>query len=372
MKLSVEQERRLLGALREEWGHWNVARFRGALRAPVLALDDTQARLGQWERATRTLSLARSLFEQRSWPAAVEVLKHEMAHQFCSEILDVRDEAPHGPTFQRVCRDRGIDARAAGHPQVEGEDPRVARVARTVEKLLALAGSENVHEAETAMRTARRLLAEHNLGEADVSRVSLDYLHVGPVLPRVHEWRRLLASLLVEHFFVEAIWVSAFVPATSKRGSQLELCGTPGNLQIAEYVHAFLSDAPARLWAAYKLRERIAGDRERLPYFAGLMNGFRDQLRADANAEPQPDGAARGLVQVAGEALQQFYRARHPYVRTVRYGGAARGETFAQGESDGRALTLRRPLGEAGAVRLLPARSAPVASPDRRRVAPFA
>lgn len=363
MSLSIEQERRLLAVLREEWEHWNVARFRRSLRPPIFTLDDTSTRLGQWERVTRTLSLSRGFVISHAWPAVVEVLKHEMAHQFVSEVLDVTDETAHGPTFQRVCRDRGIDARAAGRPLAgEEDDPRTARVARTVEKLLALASSDNVHEAETAMRAARRLLAQHNLGDADLpgaERVH-DYLHVGPVLLRVHEWQRLLASLLAEHFFVEAIWVSAYVPTTGKRGSQLELCGTPANLKIAEYVHGYLAHVAPRLWDSYKEREAVRGDRERLPYFAGLMNGFRQQLRSDAKAESKSEPSAqRQMVHVATEALRGFYRGRHPYVRTVRYGGAARGEAFAEGESEGRALTLRRPLdasGQAGPALLPSAR----------------
>lgn len=359
MALSIEQERGLLIVLREEWEHWNLARFRRAMRAPVFALDATETRLGQWERATRTLSLSRTFVENTPWPTVVEVLKHEMAHQFVSEVLEVHDETSHGPTFQRVCRDRGIDARAAGRPIRGEEDPRTTKVASTVAKLLALAGSDNLHEAETAMRAARRLLAQHNLGEADATEPELDYLHVGAILLRVHEWQRLLASLLCEHFFVEAIWVSAYVPLSGKRGSQLELCGTPANLQIAEYVHGYLSASAPRMWAAYKQRERVDGDKERLPYFAGLMNGFRDQLRSDAKGDAKTTRDRRALVHVAHEALQRFYRSRHPYVRTVRYGGAARGEAFAGGESDGRALTLRRPLEPAGSggPRLLPGRS---------------
>ena len=359
MSLSIEQERGVLGVLREEWEHWNVARFRRAMRPPIFSLDDTETRLGQWERATRTLSISRSFVERSAWPTVVEVLKHEMAHQFVSEILDVKDESSHGPTFQRVCRDRGIDARAAGRPTEGEEDPRTQRIARTIEKLLALAGSDNVHEAETAMRAARRLLAQHDLGEPDVGAPpAIDYLHVGPILLRVHEWQRLLASLLCEHFSVEAIWVSAYVPQTGRRGSQLELCGSPANLKIAEYVHGYLSASAPRLWESFKRRESVRGDRERLPYFAGLMNGFRDQLRTDAKTDKPMASAQRQLVHVADEAVRSFYRARHPYVRTVRYGGAARGEVFAEGESDGRALTLRRPLEPGGDTgpRLLPGR----------------
>ena len=70
----------------------------------------------------------------------VEVLKHEMAHQFVDEVLGVHDEPDHGPVFRQVCDERGIDARAAGAPDADrARDHVLDRIA----KLLALAGSPN-------------------------------------------------------------------------------------------------------------------------------------------------------------------------------------------------------------------------------------
>ena len=40
----------------------------------------------------------------------VEVLKHEMAHQYAHEILGARDESAHGEAFRTVCQRLGIDA----------------------------------------------------------------------------------------------------------------------------------------------------------------------------------------------------------------------------------------------------------------------
>lgn len=362
MELSAEREHALLEVLREEWRHWNVARFRGAMRMPVLRLTDTEQRLGQWSAHPRELSLSRRMLIERAWPAVVEVLKHEMAHQFVTEILNVHDEPPHGPTFTRVCRDRGIDARAAGalEDATSPHDEHVQRIVERATRLLALAGSSNEHEAEAAMRAARRLLAQHNLGDSVHSAREPEhgYAHVGAVLRRVHEWQKVLASLLVEHFFVEAIWIRAYLPLEGRHGSQLELCGTHANLRIAEYVHGYLTASAPRLWSAYKERTSVRGDRDRLTYFSGLMNGFRERLRSDAKTDTHTP-STRQMVRVADAALQGFLRARHPYVRTVRYGGAARGAAYHHGESEGRALTLRRPLDTSASPgpRLLPPRS---------------
>ena len=114
--LSAELEAALLRELRSCFDWENHARFRSKLAPPVFALSEAAGRLGQWMRATRTLELSRALVLERPWSEVLSVLQHEMAHQFVDEVLGVRDESAHGETFQRVCAERGIDARAAGAP----------------------------------------------------------------------------------------------------------------------------------------------------------------------------------------------------------------------------------------------------------------
>jgi len=79
-------------------------------------------------------------------------LKHEMAHQFVHEVLG-EQEAPHGPAFRATCARLGIDQRAGGLPQpAQSADQR--RLLERVHKLLALAQSDNQHEAEAAAAAA--------------------------------------------------------------------------------------------------------------------------------------------------------------------------------------------------------------------------
>ena len=46
------------------------------------------------------------------WPAVVEVLKHEMAHQYVHETLGLAHTPPHGEAFQSACRLLRCDDRA--------------------------------------------------------------------------------------------------------------------------------------------------------------------------------------------------------------------------------------------------------------------
>src|SRR5690606_31547415 len=147
---------------------------------------------------------------EMSWGAVVEVLKHEMAHQYVDEVLGNCDETAHGPAFRRVCAERGIDARANGAPNADAaEASNEERAAlEKIARLLTLASSPNEHEAQAAMAAAQRLMLKYNL-EVSAKTDARDYCfrHLGKPTGRVYEAPRILALILSEHFFVETIWV---------------------------------------------------------------------------------------------------------------------------------------------------------------------
>ena len=61
-------------------------------------------------------------------------------------------------------------------------------------------------------------------------------------------------------------------------GQVLELCGTRANLDVAAYVHGFLTDTAQRLWRGHKRASGIHSDRERRSFCAGVMAGFDEKL----------------------------------------------------------------------------------------------
>jgi predicted SprT family Zn-dependent metalloprotease len=151
---------RLLRELAREYRDINWAFFNNRLQLIPLAISDDRSRLGFFAPDPRRIELSRELVSNHAWGTVVEVLKHEMAHQFVHELLGHRDETSHGPSFQRVCEQLGIDPRASGLP---AETRERSPILDRVKKLLALANSPNQHEAETAMRMAHRLMLRHNL-----------------------------------------------------------------------------------------------------------------------------------------------------------------------------------------------------------------
>lgn len=359
----------LVRELRATWHQLNDGHFRGALQAPTLELVTARSTLGRWVPGTRTVEISLPLVLDRPWGVVVEVLKHEMAHQYVHEVLEETTQPPHGAAFRDACARFGVDARASGIPAAAVTEDSCApdgttrphsstaedRVVGRISRLLALAESSNRHEAEAAMAAAQRLMLKHNL-EAFQAKTAREYgfAHLGRPTGRVGEHERLVAMILGKHFFVEAIWVPVYRPREGRRGSVLEICGTHANLAIAEYAHGFLLGTAERLWNDHKRARGLTLNRERRTYLAGVMTGFADKLS-------RQDAASRvdGLVWVRDGDLGGYLRKRHPHVRHVRHAGRRRTDTWAHGREAGRKIVLYRPVetGVTSRGRQLPAKT---------------
>jgi hypothetical protein len=344
-------EAALLRELALTWREISETHFRGTLRAPVLTLSDGPHRLGSWNRLQRTIALARGLVFGHPWGLVREVLKHEIAHQYVDEALQIHDETAHGPAFTRVCREHGIDARAAGMPAggpAGGPHPVLRRITR----LLALADSPNLHEAEAAMNEARRLMLLHNIDAAATADADgYGYRHVGPTKARTETSERILAGILGRHFFVSVIWTPSYLAETGRRGYVLELCGTAANLEVAEYVHGFLTDTAQRLWREHKHALGIRSDQDRRRFAAGVMTGFDEKLRAGERISQ-----SQGLVRHADAQREAYLRRRYPRRSTRSASAILRTAAYEQGRAAGGKVELHRPVGgSSGAtVRMLP------------------
>ena len=338
--LSARLEAALLREVAESYRHLALAYFKGALKLPQFELVTSRARLGRWIPDTRVIELSRPLVIEQSWGVVVEVLKHEMAHQYVAEILGEHGESAHGPRFRAVCEKLGIDAAASGMPVPTpgAAQAEHGRVGERIARLLALAESPNVHEAEAAMAAAQRLLLKHNI-ELRSTRAAQGYAwkHLGEPTGRTSEAERVLSLILGKHFFVEAIWVPVYRPALGKRGSVLEICGSPENVDIAEYVHGYLVQTAARLWMEHKVEQGIFSNRDRRTFLAGVMSGMSEKLAREAK---QSESA--GLVWVADGDLEDFFRRRHPHVRHVRYAGQRRTDAYAHGKEAGKKIVIHK------------------------------
>lgn len=329
-------ERALLHELSWNWQTLNDRHFGGRLVPPVIALDDTVA-LGSWSPTTRAIRLSRRLVAREPWGVVVEVLRHEMAHQFVDEALRARHEGPHGPTFRAICEELGIDASGRGMPVVSSGE--ASRVLRRIQRLLALAESPNVHEAQAAMNAAHRLMLKHNVAATGARRYA--FRQVGPVRTRLPAHEKILGGILCQHFFVSGTYVPTFDRAIWARGSVLEIAGTDENLEIATWVFDFLTQTAERLWEENKRARGIAFDRERRRFLAGVMYGFHEKL------DQQSDACRKeGLVWRGDADLQDWVDRRYPCRTRGRATSMVASATWQDGRAAGHEIVLNKPIRE--------------------------
>lgn len=335
-----ELERQLLTVLLGTWHTFNKDLFGGGLTVPVLLLEDTSTRLGHWRRRDRTIGLSLSLLRRQPWHAVRSVLKHEMAHQYVDEVLGALDEPAHGPAFQRVCADLHIDARAAGMPvddDVDVDDDS-ARVMRRVQKLLALADSDNVNEAEAATNAAQRLMLEHNIAGM-ARRGARRYATKRLTSPQVRlpAHIKMLSGVLSRYFFVEVVLARAYLPDEGRDGFLVEVSGTAENLAMAEWVFGFLCDAGDRLWHAERRAQRVSSS-SRLRFLTGFVSGVDEKLARERTVQESV-----GLVWKGDADLHTWIRREHPRLRATSVRTTV-DEAHRLGRAAGNDVVISRPV----------------------------
>jgi hypothetical protein len=327
------------------WQHYNEEYLGGALRMPLIELSDGEEELGLWEKKQRRLCIAVRHIEADPWLEVMETLRHEMAHQYADEVLRARGETPHGPAFGRACEQLRCSPRARAESaggRAAGEEDGVLRRLR---KVLSLADSPNENEAEAAVKKARRLLLQYN-----IDAVRLDQERgfarrcLGPIKGRRASYELWLGLILQEFFFVETLWAETYEALKDRRGTILQVYGTKANLDMAEYAHQYLTGLLERLWQEYRKRQALPGNRERLRYWAGVLEGFYDKLREQEEGI-RKEGA---LVWKGDSRLRQYYRYINPRIET-RYGqGVRESAAYQDGRREGRRVSIRRPVAAAG------------------------
>lgn len=327
--------------LRHEWGRVDAAVLDGALRPPIFRISASRRRLGQWEPASRTLSISEDHIWLDPWADVVETLRHEIAHQVAHELLGGARQPDHGPAWKHACRLLGIQPRVRGR-EPGSSDGRADRILERIRKLLALAGSSNEHEAQAAMAKANTLLLQYNLELPDGGvPPGYSYRLVGGSTAAISLPWKLISNILEEFFFVECLWITVYNARKIREERQLEICGTPANLDFAEFVHGVLLEECERLWRREKARRRRVARTARREYVTGLLTGFSDKLRAERSHNKE-----RGLIWVGDPALHDYFRDRHPRTVGLRSGVVYATGVYESGLEAGHQLTVHRPIRE--------------------------
>jgi hypothetical protein len=323
-KKELEQllEGRVLHGLACEWDEavWILKpQHRNSLRRPLFSVRDMKDKWGYWSRENREICLSRALVLDHSWDSVREILLHEMAHQFADEVLNADSEVPHGPRFREACHLLRANPKASGKyaPLDERLSDESAgsedKIMIRVKKLMALAESQNRHEAEAAMAKAYKLIAKYNLDLVSKHR-ERDFLSVFLGKPALRHRREdySLAHLLEEFYFVHGIWMPAYVLDKGKMGNVLEISGTERNVRLAAYVYDFVRHFIDSQWELYNEQRRL--NRHRKTDFAlGIIEGFR--LKLESKGEKESDKKhSRALVKQEDPLLAEYVAYRYPRI----------------------------------------------------------
>jgi hypothetical protein len=362
------------------WGRQLLAEFANinwqyglALKTPVFEITEAEKQYGSWQAATRIIRISTRLITGHSWDITCQILKHEMAHQICSELFFEVDGG-HGPLFEKACDLLGLPApfrRASGDlPELAGTSPahnqqteQGRQFIRRIGKLLALAGSANEHEAALAMEKASQLMARHNLQQIQEDAQSeFTSLIINGRCKRLESWQHKICAILLRFFYVKVVTASLYDPLTDTLHKTIEIFGRQENVAIAEYCYAFLAGKLAALWQQNRTKASGKGIRARNSYYLGLLQGFYDKLLAqetlrDAhipkkNDAEKKDGVQKkitALITAEDRALDRFVGMRFPRLRRRSGSGAMiYRDTYEQGRTDGSQIVLHKGVADQG------------------------
>jgi hypothetical protein len=281
------------------------------------------SRLGYWSDEKNELALSRSLVMNGSWDDVREVLFHEMAHQYATQVLGVVNAPSHGPAFKKACRLLRANSKASGsfrplHDTLQDNAIRENdKILIRIKKLMSLAESQNRHEAESAMTKAHLLIKKYNVDlMRETSHRNFISIFVGTPALRHHREAYHLANLLQTFYFIQGLWVSTYVLEKGKMGRVFEISGTVSNINIASYVYDFVTTYIHSQWNRYNVLKRL--NRYRKTDFAvGIIEGFCNKLKAGKQITRHLN-PARALVKTEDPLLKQYMSYKYPNTRSFQ------------------------------------------------------
>ncbi len=254
--------------------------FAGMLIPIDFVVFEGEAQLGFFDSSCYRLGINKKLMLTASEEVLRDVISHELAHLFTLLHFGPGVGA-HGVEFKNVCERYHLsnEVRAAtlnfqkamDHEEVMGEGAslQAQRIIAKVKKLLSLASSSNQHESEVATLKANQLLRDYNL-----SKLTLEQRNEPTYLKRVLEAPKRNAKLQAIYEILTTFHVS--VVFNQGRGKcALEICGDRTNVELADYVAAFLDQELERSWKEAKRADgSLTGALAKNSFFRGLAKGY--------------------------------------------------------------------------------------------------
>lgn len=269
------------------------------------------------------------------------IIRHELGH-YLTFILHGPFAQAHGNEFKGLCQRFGWSeevsrATVCLEGAQEAAQKEESTVLRKVQKLLALSTSSNKNEAELAMIKSQQLLLKHNLDIKFIEQEEEEKVYLKRILEQKKENAKMRSiGRILETFFVNTI---------IHRGSDytyLEIVGTAVNLEIAEYVAAFLDKELDKQWdETRKEHLYLKGIIAKNSFFEGVAKGYCLKI---GELNKQHDEPTCQSLMVIEKQLNEAKEMVYPHLRFVKRSGNRCGFSSALGESVGKQLSINPAL----------------------------
>lgn len=146
------------------------------------------------------------------------------------------------------------------------------KIIEKIQKLLALSGSCNTHEAENAMKKAQELMTKHNIEMQTVDNYDSEYINeTSETYKRANAEAKYINNILTGYFFVKII--------QSKRstGNYLNIVGEKNNVKTAMHMRTYLTNVFKVLWSAHK-KENNLTVKSKQSFYTGIYTGFCEKM----------------------------------------------------------------------------------------------
>lgn len=225
-----------------------------------------------------------------------------------------------------------------GQPEVMATDEQRKKALEKIKKCLSLANSSNPHEAEAAMRQARKLMDKFNLEASDIeaSRVEEFQLTIGKSRTIPEKWQRMLGKTVAEAFgcaFIYRYGTSA--------GRRLVFIGERGQPELCSYAYDVLLrqlKESRRQYLANLLEPNPAARKKKgMFYTEGWIEAIYKQVRKFSGVSEESERAVFAYMEKnhAGINLVDLKRRK---MSNAEY------RAHLKGMSDGEEASLYRPM----------------------------
>ncbi len=268
----------------------------------IVVFEDN-TRLGYFDYRFFEIGLSKKLMYLSQDEVLRNIVRHELAH-FMAYLIHGPNEG-HGIRFREICRqmqwsnevERAYSNIESENNKTEEKNLKTEVLLQKLKKLMALASSDNIYEAESATLKANQLLLEHNL----------TFLHNKTTEEDLFCLKRVISSTRksTKHDAIYTILQTFCVSPVLNYGNgffYLEVTGDHTSVLLADYVANFLDTELDILWGhAQKENKKLKGLAAKNSFLRGVAAGYIMKI----NNEKKKSATGQDLIKIEQNLLKQ-------------------------------------------------------------------